>query len=268
MATTANHSIYYPTSGDPVTPLESVFATQASSVDTALTNSSTRRIGTQSQRLAISGIALKAGLSFYQTDGVPGEYVYNGSVWMLDGILTGSVLPTTANYPGRQFVLTTTNRVYVYTGGAWSALPEAPVLGLAYRSGSAPTIPAGTYTNIASSASWATTEPQGYLTGGVTYSSGWTLPTAGYYEVGFTLITTAGGSTILAGYMENATSVDSFTNLIAYASSNASVGGISGTGIHYFQAGTVLRLFAYSSSGSPSVHGGNGTRQWVKKVRL
>ena len=38
MATTPNHGIYYPTETDQITPIEQVFATQASSVESALTD--------------------------------------------------------------------------------------------------------------------------------------------------------------------------------------------------------------------------------------
>lgn len=89
MATTANHSIYYPTSGDPVTPLESVFATQASSTDAALTTVNNkfttfgnRRVGTEAQRTALVAPDRFTGLEFYQTNGTaPGNYVWNGTAW-------------------------------------------------------------------------------------------------------------------------------------------------------------------------------------------
>ena len=93
-ATTPNYGIPYPTTGDPVTPLESVFANMAGGVDTALgtiesgleteiENNNTRLIGTQAERLALIPPQRRVGLEFYQTDSTfVGNWIYSSSGWV------------------------------------------------------------------------------------------------------------------------------------------------------------------------------------------
>lgn len=93
MATTTNYSIFYPVATDNIAPLHTAFSTLATSVDTALSNSSTGLTGinnhlqnyqytvaNDSLRAAITGMT--AGSRCYVT-GTKGEWVYDGTAWKL-----------------------------------------------------------------------------------------------------------------------------------------------------------------------------------------
>jgi hypothetical protein len=93
MATTTNYSIFYPVATDNIAPLHTAFSTLATSVDTALSNSSTGLTGinnhlqnyqytvaNDSLRAAITGMT--AGSRCYVT-GTKATWVYNGTAWKL-----------------------------------------------------------------------------------------------------------------------------------------------------------------------------------------
>lgn len=90
MATTAR-GIEYPTTASQVTPLASVFATLASSADTAIGNAVTpvalganHYTGTNSARTSFSGADLHEGITWYTTD-TNLMWVYRDSAWKILG---------------------------------------------------------------------------------------------------------------------------------------------------------------------------------------
>lgn len=81
MATTTPDSIYFPTANDQVAPLETVFATMASSVQTALTG--TRAIYTYrwaNTAARNAQVGMRAGDRGWQTD-TSTEYIYLNNAW-------------------------------------------------------------------------------------------------------------------------------------------------------------------------------------------
>lgn len=86
MATTTPDSIYYPTANDTIAPLETVFATQASSVQSALTNSRAiymYRWTNAAARSAQSG--MRIGDRGWQIDTAT-EYIYQSTGWQPKGV--------------------------------------------------------------------------------------------------------------------------------------------------------------------------------------
>lgn len=84
MATTSPDSIYYPTASDQIAPLETAFATLASSVQGALTNSraiKSYRWANNAARTAQTGMAKND--RGYQSD-TDALYTYNGTTWVVD----------------------------------------------------------------------------------------------------------------------------------------------------------------------------------------
>lgn len=82
MATTSPDNIWYPTASDQIAPLETSFATQASSVQAALTGSraiKSYRWANAAARTAQKGMAKND--QGYQTD-TDTLYTYNGSAWV------------------------------------------------------------------------------------------------------------------------------------------------------------------------------------------
>lgn len=98
MATTTPDSIYYPTATDSIAPLETVFATLASSVQTALTTTrsiKSYRWANTAARNAQAGMARND--RGYQADNDT-LYTYNGSSWVADDTGWLSIPNQTGNY--------------------------------------------------------------------------------------------------------------------------------------------------------------------------
>jgi hypothetical protein len=94
---TSPHNITYPTSGDNVAPLETVFANMATSVETAMTTQDAANSlksytwANTAARTAQTGMV--AGSQGYQTD-IATIYFYNGSSWVVWTTATSlAVLP-------------------------------------------------------------------------------------------------------------------------------------------------------------------------------
>lgn len=165
MATTPR-GIEYPTTASQVTPLANVFATMASSVDTALGNLDTalsaganHYTGTNAARIALTAPALHEGIMWYATD---------------------------------------TNLIWVYRDTTWKVLGGRPIVGRVIKNtGQSSSVSPAVITWNSSSAIINT--DSFYSTGSNTRL---TIPYAGLYRVGFTLKST-GIVAISAGVLKN-----------------------------------------------------------------
>lgn len=94
MATTSPDSIYFPTANDQIAPLETTFATLASSVQAALSGTRAKffyRWGNATSRAAQTG--MRVGDEGYQTDnGI--TYRYDGTTWQVWGLARKSYAPS------------------------------------------------------------------------------------------------------------------------------------------------------------------------------
>lgn len=215
-AYTSPDNIEYPTSGDPVAPLETVFANMAGSTQDAFDGfrtdwedfEDTRALRTYrwanaTERGAQTG--MQAGDIGYQADnGI--TYFYNGTAWLARG----------------SYALLDKNS---------TALSPAT----------------GTYTQLTDTY-MATTKSRGMTASGGAI----TIPTAGIYEVSAGVMFVANG-TGQRQLLINKNSTNPATNptLVAtYAGSSAVNGsGVTSKRIE-FAAGDVLRMFIYQDSGS------------------
>lgn len=84
MATTPNVGIVYPVVGNTITPLATHFANLANSVDSAMVTERALRegiIGTDAERVALTGAVKREGLRWYSTD-TNKNWFYDGSNWI------------------------------------------------------------------------------------------------------------------------------------------------------------------------------------------
>jgi len=80
-STGAPWNITVPVVGDPVAPLQTVFATQATSVHNALNLARGGYVGTDSDRIALTAPDLREGIYWYSTD-TDVRWFYNGAAWV------------------------------------------------------------------------------------------------------------------------------------------------------------------------------------------
>lgn len=92
MATTSPDNIWTPDSGDDYALTVDLAAT-ADTIQDALNTVKNYRVGTDAQRVALSGGALFGGLKFYTTD-TNLEWFYNGSSWKLAPAFLGRATQT------------------------------------------------------------------------------------------------------------------------------------------------------------------------------
>lgn len=124
MATTTNAGIVYPVVGNTITPLATHFANLANSVDTmyvGLRDGNARLVGTNAQRIAVTGAILREGLEFYTTD-TNLNWFYNGSAWLLT---PGQVLATSFLAPAGN---TTTANTQLGNLATTPALPSGQAI--------------------------------------------------------------------------------------------------------------------------------------------
>lgn len=94
MATTTPDNIYYPQASDSIAPLETVFATMASSMQSALTNTRAKfyyRWADATARAATTG--MRTGDEGFQVDTGVG-YRYDGSTWQMWSLAKKTFSPT------------------------------------------------------------------------------------------------------------------------------------------------------------------------------
>lgn len=109
MATTSPDNIWTPDAGDDYA-LTTDLAATADTIQAAITANRVGRIGTNAQRLALSGANLYEGLTFRTTD-TRRDWVYTNGAWvqrmapfaMAGGMATLNVAATTVNFPAGVF---------------------------------------------------------------------------------------------------------------------------------------------------------------------
>lgn len=94
MATTPNVGIVYPVVGNTITPLATHFANLATSTDTAIVANASGLIGTDAQRIALTGAVKREGLEWYSTD-TNKRWFYDGTNWLSNSPGSYLVEPTT-----------------------------------------------------------------------------------------------------------------------------------------------------------------------------
>ena len=111
-ASTSPDNIFYPTSTDSFGPLETAFATMASSVQTALNGTKTYRTADHTSLAAITAMASGALATVIEGGATFG---YDGSVWQQK---TDAIFASTANR----------DTAYAKAGGAYRVSPSARVI--------------------------------------------------------------------------------------------------------------------------------------------
>lgn len=170
-ANTSPDNIVYPVSTDQVAPLETVFATMASSIQTALSNQGkyfVPNVSTQAARDDIFPLPVQGNRVFRADKGWEETYF---------GLYSAATNATGATPAG-----------WYPTGGA---MPIA----LLNRSASTATLSATTYNDMTATTFWT---PE-TLHGGFTFTNGLVVPVTGIYRVTATLHATGTSGDMLAG---------------------------------------------------------------------
>lgn len=149
---------------------------------------------------------------------------------------------------------------HVYTGTTWH---PTRTFGLAVRTASPLTIAPGAYARYDASTYWVTTGDGAAQ--GVTYNNGWVITTPGWYDVSYHLIST---SSFFAGLQVSASSLPSFTDLMAPVSAvgQSSIAAGSGYTRVKLAAGDVVQLWAISLGSGVGVVTSKGQRFGISLV--
>lgn len=162
-ANTSPDNITYPVSTDAVAPLETVFATMASSIQTALTNRNTNEFliyATLSALNAVPGTVIGQH-AYVNADGTAsnnGDYYWNGTSWVWNGIYGASLTANTGwtagtgNQTPRALMVgklvTLFGTLTWAGGGAYSSIVTVPAV---FRPPTTAARPIGTATQITGS---------------------------------------------------------------------------------------------------------------------
>lgn len=230
-ALTSPDNIVYPVSTDQVAPLESVLASMASSMQSAITG----------QRKYYSTVmADQAARDAAFPNAVQGDRVFRADKGWEEGFFA----LYSATNPGGA------------TPAGWYPLSGNLPIGIAKRTGGVLNSPADTYTNIGSDAAWSgATTGGGVLRGGMTYVNGFVVPIAGVYIVSWQLMLTGGSFPSTGGVARNMGATLTGGQFLYGAQSIQNGGAYMGSGSASIVCapGDKLTLWTYSSGGVSTV---------------
>lgn len=175
-ANTSPDNITYPVSTDQIAPLETVFATLATSVQLALTAQAKYFIGT---------VATQAARDAIFPNAVQGNRIHR------------SDLGYTEAYYGLYNVTTNPSGA---TPAGWYPIDGAMPMAIAKRSASGATFSHLVYNDATTNAFWTTQS----LYGGFTVNNGFVVPVSGVYRLNATIHTTGSAGDLLAGFYTGA----------------------------------------------------------------